>query len=112
MTTPKVSNVYTLAEIVELDLRDSPCLMFDYEGERCSIQDSHFDYTPVWKSAPWADIRFKYIRETHEWIPIFRVVEEDLEKLIALLDIEPSTCNFSDDAYWVVPKAYPRSQDD
>lgn len=96
-THPVRGSVYTLKEIEkDLYLRDSPFLFFDAEGRKV-IQTSHgsgdlSDYEE------WADIRFTFIRETHEWIPLFNVVAEDNEKLLQLLD--SGEVRGSETLYW------------
>ena len=70
---PKPFEVYTFREICEdLILRDSPHLMFyDTEGERDVIQTSHMTEEDMLSVEGFADSKWKYIRETDEWIPIF-----------------------------------------
>lgn len=84
---PVRGQVYTMKQIDdELVLRDSPFLyFFDAEGEKKVIQTSHSN-SDLSDFAEWSNIRFNYIRETDEWIPLFNVVEEDNEKLLQLLD--------------------------
>lgn len=109
---PVRNQVYTVAQIAGLELRDSAFLEFYYRDEKVCVQTCHIacDMSEV---EGWADLRFTFLRETEEWIPLFRVVEEDTQKLIDLCDIEPEI-EFDGqelpDKYWVVPKAFPRGQ--
>lgn len=85
---PVRGSVYTMKQIdAELILRDTPFMyFFDAEGEKQVIQTAHNNIEDLSDYEGWSDIRFTYIRETDEWIPLFNVVEEDNEKLLQLLD--------------------------
>ena len=78
--------VYTVAQIDNnLILRDSPFhYFFDEAGEKQVVQTSHManDLSDL---PGFADIRFTFIRETDEWIPLFVVVDEDNSKFRDLL---------------------------
>ncbi len=83
---PVKFSVYTMKQIdTELALRDSPFLyFFDSKGETQVIQTSHSS-EDLSNYAEWSELRFKYLRETEEWIPLFFVDSEDNAKLLELL---------------------------
>ena len=114
---PRSNQIYTLEEVVNvLYLRDSPALFIP--GIGC-IQDSHLQMgcegmltVPGLKETKW-----RYIRETTEWIPIFGAVEdaENMALVMAGVDYEPYDkenlgCGANDDLNWVTPKGFPRPQ--
>lgn len=83
---PKKGHVYTTHQIDNaLDLRDGPHLGFyNTNKEKDVVQDSHL-LVNLSTLPGWADLRWTFFRETHEWIPIFQIVEEDEPKLLDLL---------------------------
>ena len=117
---PKRQQVYTLDEIENvLYLRDSPSLVVSGIGV---IQTSHLSNDEFLSIPGIRDTKWRYVRETNEWIPIFRSVElEDNFNLIkSCIDYEEwitkwaDSDNESDDGklYWVTPKGFPRNQND
>jgi hypothetical protein len=84
--SPVSGKVYTLKQIdTELALRDSPFLyFFNSDGEKKVVQTSHSN-EDLSNFAEWSELRFKYLRETEEWIPLFFVVEDDNAKILELL---------------------------
>lgn len=97
---PRRGQVYSLKEIEnELELRDSPFLRFvpqkvRYEHEACAgiqvIQTS--SVANLSDIEGWADTQWSYVRETEEWIPLFRAVDD--AAIEALCVIEPDTSEF------------------
>lgn len=85
-TSPVKGQVYTTLQIDnELELRDSPHLgFFNTDGEKDVVQDSHLAVN-ISALPGWAELRWTFIRETHEWIPIFQIVKEDEPKLMELI---------------------------
>ena len=111
--TPVIGRVYTLAEIYRLSLRDSPSLGFSYLGKPGVIQDSHVTREDMLARCPQlAETRWRYLRETYEWIPVFEYASED-DSLLACLDLEPSLHGFTGEdegVWWATPKGSPRQQ--
>lgn len=72
---PECGKTYTLDQVYnELQLRDSPFLMFYRKGEREVIQSQTVDVDTetLFKALPdIAKTKWTYIRETSEWIPLF-----------------------------------------
>ena len=84
---PERGQVYTLREIeTGLYLRDSACLNFTHEGiESCVQGHPDIDFT---QPSAIADSEWRYVRETDEWIPVFRYA--GTTPIDELLHIEPS----------------------
>lgn len=98
---PRSNTVYTLAEVYQLDLKDSPSLGFyvsrrhvmaqfgvDFPGMQpmpSVIQDSHVSVNLSDISPEWAALRFRYLRTTQEWIPVFQAIDDDA--VVALCDV-------------------------
>lgn len=93
---PKAGEVYTLKQInTEMYLRDSPHLEFTLNDARFPIQDSHLE-TSMSEAVPdMADSKWKYIRETHEWIPIFIYVgERPIEEMVEFAGSHHGLCAY------------------
>lgn len=114
---PLRNRVYTLKEIEhDLELRDSPFLRFCPQkvrmvGEKEAgiqvIQQSHI--ANLSDIPGWADTEWVYVRETEEWIPLFRAVND--AAIEALCVIEPDTSELrSGDGMFIYPKAAPCQQ--
>lgn len=94
---PRRGETYTLKQIeTELDLRDAPFLRFipqkvRYEHESAAsiqvIQSANV--VDLHHLEGWADTEWVFVRETEEWIPLFRA--KDDAAIEALCVIEPST---------------------
>lgn len=109
MARPVMHAVYTAAELHKLDLLDSPCLRFSYRNGLAVIQNCHLTEEELLSVPSFADTRWRYIRTTHEWIPVFHAVDDDA--VIACMDIERDRSPYSDDgSWWVTPKGFPREQ--
>lgn len=105
---PRRGQVYTTEEILNtLDLRDSPSLLFIYNGRLSVIQTSHLTDKELLSNPELASLEWTYIRETIEWIPVFHAVDDDAVN--RQVDIEQSTHEF-DDSWWVTPKGFHREQ--
>ncbi len=116
---PKRYQSYSLEEICNvLYLRDGPGLGFTFNGIDGCVQDSHLTVEELLSVPGFKDTQWVYIRETHEWIPVFRYNEKINQ---------PSIDNFCDleiyeDKYrlnkpnekfwWCTPKGFPRPQDE
>lgn len=105
MKFPTRGQTYTLRQILlELPLRDSAFLRFEpqkvrYVGlstagiqviQTSALGDEHLLLDPQWENSEWV-----FVRETDEWIPIFRA--KDDAAIEALCVIEASTSSFSRD---------------
>ena len=107
---PRRGQVYTLKEIEnELELRDSPFLRFvpqkvRYVGMPAGvqvIQQAHI--ANLSELEGWADTQWSYVRETEEWIPLFRAVDD--AAIEALCVIEPDVSQLrSDNTLFIYPK--------
>ena len=108
---PVRNAVYTFREICEcLDLRDSPFLRFYHNDTLQVVQMSHVCEATVLAIPGWAESRWKFQRETDEWIPLF--ITENVEAVLPLVDMEPYIDPFAERAgiMWVVPKGTEREQ--
>jgi hypothetical protein len=112
---PKQYQSYTAEEIFKvLHLRDSPSLSFRHNGIRGCIQESHVTVDEILSVPGFKESKWIYIRETYEWIPIFKFNEKaEQPPVTTFVDIEPY-----DDIYqleggafwWATPKGFPRQQ--
>lgn len=67
---------YTIKEINELDLLDSPFLRVYVEGELHTLQDNEI----VMEEHPvWSKVQFVYARTTYESIPLFNLCIENIK---------------------------------
>lgn len=111
---PRRGQTYDLKTILtELDLRDSPFLQVKINGEMSVIQTSHIMHEELLKIPEFANSKWGFVRETHEWIPLFLYSDRDVP-IETLVDIEEEIDPYRrwDDpvGYWVTPKAFPREQ--
>lgn len=115
MKNPVRYQSYTLEEIFkELHLRDSPSLSFWHKDIRGCIQHSHITEEEFLSVPGIKESRWIYIRETHEWIPIFNFdVKVDQPDVTTFTDLEPyeDTFNLNNSkCWWATPKGFPRPQ--
>lgn len=105
---PVPYNIYTLEEITTLNLKDSPALIVH---NRNGVQDSHITEEELLSVPGIKQTKWKYIRTTHEWIPIFTYASE--EPWETYFDSEPYRSDFkqSENDLWITPKGFPRKQD-
>lgn len=111
---PLRNQVYSYKQIAkELELRDSPFLCFYYQNKEGVIQTSHLTEEQLESVSGMLDTQWKYIRETHEWIPIFNYTGP-IESLLAVIDLEPyddkTFPERNDTTWWATPKGFPRKQ--
>lgn len=115
---PKQHEVYTLRDIVQkLSLRDSPHLGFQFrspdpqetESVLAVIQNSHVTDEDLLSIPGFADSKWKYLRETEEWIPVFSYADElPITDFVEMeLDLHPYNLTHQ---WWVTPKGFPRDQ--
>lgn len=86
---PKPGQIYTLAGISKLFLRDSPALCFYHNHVEVCIQDTWVTEEEVCKNPLLADSKWKYRLETDEWIPVFYYAD-DQRPITDLVTIEKS----------------------
>lgn len=112
---PTPRRVYSLSFIERnLNLRDTPSLLFTGPLDAdCVIQTSHFIMEDLFAANPeWENTQWKYVRETPEWIPVFRYAGS-YALLASMLHIEIMLDPYlreKDFDYWCVPKEEPRDQ--
>lgn len=110
---PRAGQTYSLRQIAEtLYLRDSPSLGFTHEGRDGVIQDSHLTEEEMLTVPGFADSQWRFVRETHEWIPIFRYAGS--QPITDFIEIEQAVDYWTgrkEDAWWAVPKGFPRPQE-
>uniref|UniRef100_A0AAU7PG37 Uncharacterized protein n=1 Tax=Burkholderia phage vB_BgluM-SURPRISE13 TaxID=3159457 RepID=A0AAU7PG37_9VIRU len=110
---PRNGEIYTLADInSKLYLRDSPCLLFRHEGKDVPIQDSHLEETMDKLVDGLGETQWTYIRETEEWIPVFRAVDD--AEVLKFVDIEREIDPFQKEpeklGWHATPKGFPQQQ--
>ena len=100
---------YTLDQITQMHLGDSPCLQIRDVGV---VQDSHLSEEELLAIPDMKGSKWIYVRTTSELIPVF-LYAIDNPAYTQLFDTEPykDPYNLTTDLCWVTPKGYPRSQD-
>lgn len=112
---PRRGTSYTLHEIENsLELRDTAFLKFYHNGVDCVIQTSHLTSEQLLSVPGFAETKWVYQRETHEWIPIFywdSLQEKDVTDFVDIVDeIDYFNPEKPTKAFWVTPKGFPREQ--
>ena len=102
--------IYTLAEVLELNLKDSPFLMVLANGRWSPVQTSHTTDAEVLSVPQFADSLWEYRYTTNEWIPIFHAVDSALV-LEQFCDVAPYLGE-PEGTFWITPKGFPREQID
>lgn len=102
--------IYTTEQLAKLHLLDSPCLrVMDASFMLQTVQDAHFTDEQLLAVPGFAELGWRYLYTTHEWIPIFVAVDPKLAW--ACLDSEPDRSPYCDEGtLWVTPKGLPREQ--
>lgn len=119
--TPVQGRVYTFAEVSKLDLLDSPslCLWLSFEHptrgnvdvdtciQTAGVPDDGMLLVPGMSESKW-----RYIRTTSEWIPIFRFVGENPANLVDVQLDSDFDSPYSNDniSLWLTPKGHKRPQ--
>lgn len=85
---PRSGQIYTLVEINQLYLRDSPFLTFYHNGAECTIQDGNGTEHLCARNPRIADSKWEYRYETDEWCPIFRY--KDDRPITDIVTVEPT----------------------
>lgn len=111
MTRPVKNCVYTVKDISELTLVDSPFLRVrvpdSYGGGIAPLQNEIYSEEIL---AVIGDLEFKYQRTTTEWIPLFIYVG-DPDRLKEVLDFDLHLDPYADEVgAWVTVKGHPEEQ--
>lgn len=116
---PKRQQNYTLAEVLELELRDSPYLSVMLEDPKTGqlvdapIQDSHMTHEQLLSVPGLKDTVWTYLYETDEWIPLFRfAAAANTRPITDFITIEPEIDPYNRDkvGFWCVPIGFAREQ--
>jgi hypothetical protein len=110
---PVVNYIYTLKEVTELLLRDNPALIISNEGV---VQSSHVTDQELLSVPGIQETKWRFIRETKEWIPVFKYCSEQPWR--DFFDCEPYVdpyqkydCDGQERSLlWITPKGFPRDQ--
>jgi hypothetical protein len=106
---PWVNETYSFRNIVEdLVLPDLPFLLLSINDTEQVVQLSHFNYSELLKNEKWANSSWRYVRETSERIPIFKITPETESYLSDLVEWEEDTNYPYENIYCVSPKGYRR----
>lgn len=105
---PRRGEEYSFEELLQLTLDDDANLSFVHEGLNAVIQSTHITDAELLSVPGFSQTRWRYIRTTSEWIPIFHAV--DSEEVLKCVDVEPSACKFTTPHWWATPKGFPREQ--
>ena len=112
MSNPVRGQQYTLREVFNLNLRDSPHLGVTIDGKDGVIQNSHLTEEEMLTIPGFADTKWTYRYETDEWIPIFQYAKLN-PPIENFVDHEPAIDAWSHeetDELWIIPKGFPREQ--
>lgn len=109
-TYPKRGQQYTLLQIMkDLYLRDSPHLCIDVEGVDGVMQTSHLTEEELLSVDKIGDTNWQYVRETDEWIPIFKYVGNPHNLPIThFVDVEDYAAlpPHDHEKFWITPKGF------
>lgn len=73
---PIAGQIFSYAQLAELDLMDSPCLGIHVQHSYLNVQHAHdLDIGKVGEIM--AATKWRYVRTTDEWIPVFECVTPD-----------------------------------
>lgn len=112
---PRQNQTYLLSEVYNLFLRDGPHFSIELEDvdhnlQVACIQDSHVTEEEMLSILGFKDTQWVYVRETEEWIPIFKYAKSNQRPITDFVNYEKSTCPYTTDVFWVTPKGFPREQ--
>jgi hypothetical protein len=105
---PVRNQVYSLAEITKLYLRDSACFSFYHNDVLVVIQNTNVLNEELCANADFAAMQWKFIRETDEWIPIFHYAGE--RPITDFVTIEEGAACRRQSEYWVCWKGFHEPQ--
>lgn len=103
---PVRNQVYTFKDLAGLYLRDQPCLEFRHEGTVGVIQDCDGDLSEV---PGFNETKWSYVRETYEWIPIFRYVGEEPITNFVTIEVVKNLHGDGKDDIWACPIGFHRN---
>lgn len=104
---PVKQQVYTYQEIVkDLYLRDTPFLLVFINDTEQVIQTAYVHPDELLKNEKWANSTWRYIRETHEWIPIFKITKETEAYLSEIVNWVEDENYPHENIYTVTPKGF------
>ena len=111
---PQRGEIFTAEEVFALPLRDCPCLCIavscdpEVEYDDPPIQYSHLTVEQLLSVLGFAESKWRFIKETSEWIPVFEFVGT-AEEAALLVDISKEWDDvFKRYSWWVTPKGFPR----
>lgn len=115
---PRRNEVFTLAQVQnDLELRDSPSLNFvmrakDGSTLEACLQDSHVTVEQLLSVPGFADSKWRFHRETSEWIPVFYYSEENEKSITDFIDFEEyiDPYRLDEPTLWCTPKGFPCKQ--
>ena len=99
---------YSLEQVFQLELLDSPSLMCCIEGEPSVIQDSHCTSDEL-VASPLGGTQWRYVRTTSEWVPLFQFVGPGQITEFVTWEKDINSDGFGS-WFWVCPKTLPRLQ--
>lgn len=102
---PERNVAYSLAEVMDLNLPDSPNL---YIGELGVIQDAHISSEDLLAVPHMDQTRWVYDQTTDDDVPLFHCVNPQVALLA--VDIVPVTGEHPR-GNWITPKGHPQEQD-
>ncbi len=80
MKYPVRGQVFTLREVmIDLPLDDSPCLQVEKNEKTWEVeyvQTAHLTPEEFISQPGWSETKWRFIRTTNEWTPIFTAVRE------------------------------------
>ncbi len=113
LVRPTRGTVYTFEQICNLYLRDSPHLKFIHNNIEGVVQTSHVTEEELLRNEKFKNSKWRYIRETDEWIPIFVYSEENSQDITEIADLTISQYGrqySNNDYWWATPKDHPRPE--
>lgn len=110
VAAPQRNQIYSTREIyTALKLDDAPFLRVNIKDRSAPVQTDHCTTEQLLAVPGFADLRWRYLYTTREWIPIFSAVDDSA--VLACIDVTASTDEYeSNPGWWVTPKTLPRQQ--
>jgi hypothetical protein len=104
---PVKGQIYTVRDIYNLALTDTPSLMFKYQDAHVPIQQAHVTVDQLLSMPGFADVKFRYSHTTWLETPIFLLCED--EEIFNFVNVESVWDDvFEEHDVWVTPKEFPR----
>ena len=98
---PVRGQVYSLKQVMEMQLPDSPFLTVYENGKSCPIQDSHITKEQLLSIDSIEETRWMYLYTTDEWIPVFLYAGHPVKQFTDFFKIE-------DKGEWITPIGFYR----